>query len=175
MTGFGSQMMAEVHGTKAQHRYRSAIPMTGGSIGAFGFFFLGIFMVVDGFRAGVGETVVGASVVAVAGLIAGGVATTFAELTPTGLAYRYNFRRKMIPWASVESFRVARGQATGAWYSLVVELRGNGPLMVRSIVGTKRYVVRVIGEIEEFRAQIGPDPVPQHRQQAPDGPGAERS
>lgn len=158
-----------------ERRYRSAIPMAGGSIGAFGFFLLGIFMVIDGFHAGVGETVVGAFVLAVAGLIAGGVVTTFAELTQTGLAYRYNFRRKTIPWASIESFRIGRGQGTGAWSSLVVELRGNGPVMVRSIVGTKRYVGRVIDEIDEFRAQTGADAVRDHYQDAPDGPGPEGS
>lgn len=63
---------------------------------------------------------------AMAGMAAAAVATTFAEVTPAGLVYRYNFRRKMIPWASIESFRIARGPGTGLWSALVVELRGTG-------------------------------------------------
>jgi hypothetical protein len=160
--------MAKVQEAETERRYRSVIPLTGGSIGAFGFFFLGIGMVIDGVHAGIGETVVGAFVVAIAGMLAALVASTFAELTPTGLAYRYNFRHKTIPWASIESFRIARGPGTGPWSSLVIELRGNGPVLVGSIVGTNRYVRRVIEEIEAFRAQIRPAAGHEHDQQSPD-------
>jgi hypothetical protein len=149
-------------------RYRSAIPLAGASIGAFGFFFLGIGMVIDGVHAGIGEAVVGAVVVAVAGMLSGLVATTFAELTPTGLTYRYNFRRKTIPWAAIDSFRSARGPGTGPWSGLVIERRGSGPVLVGSIVGTKQYVRRVIEEIEVFRAQISPAAVHERDQQPPD-------
>ena len=150
-----------------ERRFRSVIPLTGGSIGAFIFFVVGIVSIVYGLREDIGAAVVGAFIVALAGMGAAGVATTFAALTPQGLAYRYNFRRKMIPWASIESFRIARGPGTGPWSSLVVDLRGNGPVLVRSIVGTKRHVRRVIEEIEEFRSQIRPA-VHEHDQQSPE-------
>lgn len=96
-------------------RYRSAIPLTGGSVGAVGFFLLGADMVVYGSGADVGATAVGVFVMAIAGVAAALVGTTFAELTPAGLVYRFNFRRRMIPWASIESFRVSRGPGTGPW------------------------------------------------------------
>jgi len=91
MLGFGSRAVAKAHEAEAERRYRSVIPLTGGSIGAFGFFVLGIGMVIHGIRADIGATVVGAFVVAIAGMLAALVKTTYADLTPTGLAYRYNF------------------------------------------------------------------------------------
>src|SRR5258706_9456956 len=168
MAGFGSRAVAKAHEAEAERRYRSVIPLTGGSIGAFGFFVRGIGMVIQGIRADIGATVVGAFVVAIAGMLAALVKTTYADLTPTGLAYRYNFRRKTIPWDSIESFRIARCPGTGPWSGLVIELRGNGPVLVGSIVGTKQYVRRVIEEIEAFRAQIRPAAVHEHDQQSPE-------
>lgn len=147
--------------TKSQNpgvarRYRSAIPLTGGSAGAFVFFVLGIDMVIYGSRSDVGATVVGAFAMAIAGLAAALVATTLAELTPAGLAYRFNFRHRMIPWASIESFRIDRGPGTGPWWGLVVERRWDRPVLVGSIVGSRRYVARVIADIEAYRAQLDP-------------------
>jgi hypothetical protein len=144
--------------SSAPRRYRSAIPLTGGSIGAFGFFVIGISMVFSGLGQDIGETVIGVPVVALAGFLGFGVATTVTELTPAALTFRYNLRRKTIPWASVEAFRVARGRGTGLWWSLMVEVRGSEPVLVGSVVGTERYVRRVIDEMEEFRAaQLGPE------------------
>jgi hypothetical protein len=88
-----------------------------------------------------------------AGFLGFGVVTTVTEMTRAGLTFRYNLRRKTIPWASVEAFRVARGRGTGLWWSLMVEVRGSEPVLVGSVVGTQRYVRRVIAEMEEFRAK----------------------
>jgi hypothetical protein len=88
MAGFGSRTMGTVQEPEAERRYRSAIPLTGGLVGSFAFFLLGIAMLINGVETAIGETVVGGFVVAIAGMVAGLVATAFAELTPTGLAYR---------------------------------------------------------------------------------------
>jgi apolipoprotein N-acyltransferase len=141
----------------------------GGSIGGLGFFFIGMSMIFDGVvHAGIGEVAVGAFAVAVAVILVVGIAVTFAELTPAGLAYRYNFRYKMIPWAAIESFRIARGPGTGPWLSLVVELQNDGPVLVGSVVGTRRYVARVIREIEAFRARPDFPASSECDQQSPD-------
>jgi hypothetical protein len=149
-------MMTKSQNGQDARRYRSVIPLTVWSVGAFVFLVLGIGMVVDGFHAGLGESVVGGLAVVFACIAVGYVFTSYAELTPAGLAYRFNFRRKMIPWASIESFRASRGPGTGVLLDLMVERRCDRPVLVRSIAGTRRYVERVIADIEAYRAQLGP-------------------
>ena len=91
-----------------------------------------------------------------AGALAAAVSTNAAELTAAGLAYRFNFRRKLIPWTSIESFRIARGPGTGPWSGLVVQLSDGNSVLVSSVVGTKRYVEHVIAETEAFRMHLEP-------------------
>jgi hypothetical protein len=146
----------KLHKAENVQRYRAAIPLTGGSVGALVMLGLGVGMVVDGFHSGIGESVIGGLVIVFACVLAGHVFTSYAELTPGGLAYRFNFRRRIIPWASIESFRAARGPGTGPWPGLVVERRWDRPLLVGSIVGTRRYVDRVIAEIEAYRTHVAP-------------------
>jgi hypothetical protein len=144
--------MAKPHDTEPGRRYRSAIPLTGGWIGACGFFLLGVGMVIDGFHSGIGEVFVGVFIIAIACILGGLAATTLAELTPTGLVYRYNFRRRTIPWSSIESIRAGRAPGPGPWRTLVIDLKGRGSVQVGSITGTRGFVQRTIDEFETFRA-----------------------
>lgn len=141
---------------EGSRRYRSAIPLTGGSAGVLVFLGLGIGMVVDGYHSGIGQSVVGGLVSVFGCMLAVQIFTSYVELTPAGLTYRFNFRRKVIPWASIDSLRVSRGPGTGPWSGLVVERRWDKPILVGSIVGTRRYVGRIIAEIDTYRAQLDP-------------------
>jgi hypothetical protein len=49
--------------------------------------------------------------------------TIHVTLTPDEISYRYNFRRRTIPWMSVESFRVGPAPGWGSWSCIVVEVR----------------------------------------------------
>jgi len=105
---------------------------------------------------------VGGVVVAVLAFIVGCVGaalrlTTDVTLTPAGISYRSNFRRRAIPWASVESFRVGPAPGWGSWSCVVVEVRQGGGVRVPA-VGSKRYVERIMGEFEAYRVAL--DAVP---------------
>jgi hypothetical protein len=143
---------------QSSKRYRSAFPATGGSIGAFVFLIVGVGMVVDGLHSGIAESIIGGLAVVLAFLLTGQVLTSYAAITPAGLAYRFNFRRKLIPWTSIESLRAARGPGTGVWAGLVVERRWDRPVLVGSVVGTRRHVEQIIADIEGYRARLDPAP-----------------
>lgn len=105
-------------------------------------------------RAGAGGVIVG---VVVGGIGCAGAAlrlTTDVTLTPLAISYRYNFRRRAIPWASVESFRVGAASGRGGWSCVVVNTR-LGDNVRLPVAGTKRYVRRIIGELEAYRAGLG--------------------
>lgn len=101
---------------------------------------------------------VGAGGVIVA-VLAGGVGcvgaasrlTTHATLTPSGISYRYNFRGRTISWASVESFRIAPAPGWGNWSCIEVNTRLAGSVRL-PIAGTQRYLRRVLGELDAYRA-----------------------
>lgn len=61
MAGFGPQAVTKVPEAETERRFRSVIPLTGGSIGAFGFFVLGIVSVIEGVREDIGAAVSGLS------------------------------------------------------------------------------------------------------------------
>ena len=105
----------------------------------------------------------GAGGVIVAGLAVGvgcaGAAlrlTTDVTLTPLEISYRYNFRRRTISWASVESFRVGPTPGWGNWSCVVVDVRRRGSVRI-PIVGRLPYVQRIMGEIVAYRAGLGAD------------------
>lgn len=83
--------------------------------------------------------------------------TTDVTLTPTDISYRYNFRRRAIPWTLVESFRVEPAPGWGSWSCIVVDVRQRGGVRV-PVVGSKRYVQQVIAEFEAYRAGLGAVP-----------------
>lgn len=146
--------MASSQGEPASHRFRSTVPLLGGSVGAFGFCLLGIATVIPEPKADLGQIIVGAFSIAFAVLLAAGVGTSFAELTPKGLTYRYNFRRRTIRWASIESLRVAPAPGPGLWSNLVIDLHPTGQRRVGSITGTRKFVQRVVDECERYRAHF---------------------
>ena len=86
--------------------------------------------------------------------------TVDVTLTPVEISYRYNFRRRAIPWASVESFRLGRAPGS-SWSCVVVDVRvGDTVRGVRvPVSGTRRYVSRVIAEFEAYRAGLGAQPL----------------
>ena len=84
--------------------------------------------------------------------------TTNVTLTPLEISYRYNFRRRAIPWASVESFRVAPAPGWGNWSCVVVDMRLRGGVRL-PVVGTRRYVRRIMAELEAYRAGLAALPL----------------
>jgi hypothetical protein len=79
--------------------------------------------------------------------------TTDVTLTPAEISYRYNFRRRAIAWASVESFRVGPAPGWGSWLCVVVDLRQGSDVRI-PVAGSRRYVQRIMGEIEAYRAAL---------------------
>jgi len=80
--------------------------------------------------------------------------TVDVTLTPAEISYRYNFRRRAIPWTSVESFRVGSAPGSGSWPCVVVDVRPTGSARL-PVAGTQRYVRRMIAEFEAYRAALG--------------------
>jgi hypothetical protein len=78
--------------------------------------------------------------------------TTDVTVTPAGISYRANFRRRAIPWASVGSLGV--GPAPRGWKCIVVGVNQAGEVRI-PVAGSRRYVQRVLGEIEAYRAGLG--------------------
>jgi hypothetical protein len=76
--------------------------------------------------------------------------TTDVEVTRDDISYRLNFRRRAIPWVSVESFRVGRAAGFGSWSCVVVDVSQRGYVRI-PIAGRRLYVERVLGELEEYR------------------------
>jgi hypothetical protein len=149
--------MASLQKENTTRRFRSTIPLVGGSTGALLFFLLGIATVTTGLNVP-GQIFAGAFIAAIGILIAAGVGTSLADLTPTGLSYRFNFRLRTIPWASIESLRIAPALGLNPWYILVVDLKRLDSVRVGSITGTRRFVQQVIDECERYRSRsVVPD------------------
>jgi hypothetical protein len=83
--------------------------------------------------------------------------TVDVTLTPVEISYRYNFRRRAIPWASVESFRVGRAPGS-SWSCVVVDVRVGDSVRL-PVAGTRRYVSRIIAEFEAYRVGLGAQPL----------------
>jgi hypothetical protein len=145
---------AAARGRGVARRYRSAIPVTVGWVVGLFVLLLGLDMVIYGARAGGGATGVGVVVMVGACVVVGDAVASYAELTPAGLAYRYTFRRKVIPWDCLESLHIGRGPGISVLSGLWVDVRGGGPVLVGSIAGTRRYVGRVISDIEAYRRHV---------------------
>jgi len=84
--------------------------------------------------------------------------TTDVKLTPAEISYRSNFRRRTIPWASVESIRVGRAPGFGSWSCVVVDVIERGGVRL-PVAGSRDYVERVMGELEAYRAGLGTLPL----------------
>jgi len=108
-------------------------------------------------KVGAGGAVVAALAFAVGCVGAALRLTIDVTLTPDEISYRYNFRRRTIRWTSVESFRVGPAPGWGSWSCIVVEVRQRGGVRI-PVVGSRRYVQRVLGEFEEYCAGLGTVP-----------------
>lgn len=139
-------------------KYRSPMPLSAGLVGSVVFFVIGASMLADERDAGgVSALVAGSLLIALACAAGGASITNVVVLTPEGITWRYNFRRKTIPWETVESFRVSPAPGM-AWSSVTVELRPLGKARISSITGTRRYIRRVIAEFEAYRAHLAAYP-----------------
>ncbi len=88
------------------------------------------------------------------GVLAGALAlTTQVTLAPAEISYRSNLRHRTIPWESAASFRVGRARSWGHWSCVVVDVGGGGDVRI-PVAGSRRYVERIIGEIEAYRAGL---------------------
>jgi hypothetical protein len=149
-------------GKQVVRRYRAtAIQLTGGLIGSFLLLVVGLSTLAGPGRTGAGGIVIGILVAALACTLAASVITNMVTLTPDGITWRHNLRRKKIPWASVESFRVSRAPGMGNWSCLTADLKWQGSVQIKAIAGTRRYVELTLSEFEAFRAQLSPAAQPE--------------
>jgi Bacterial PH domain len=139
-------------------KYRSLPPLVGGLVGFVGFLLLGVSMLAFAPSGDVGDRVFGACFIVLAGWGGGLAVTNGVVLSPLGVTYRYNFRRKTIAWESVASLDTRPMPGLVPWFNVVVELQPSGRARIASIVGTRRQVRRVISEWEVFRAQFSSAP-----------------
>lgn len=134
------------------HRFRSTIQLTGMLSGGFIFLIIGLSGLVVGHQ-------VGNFVVAVIGVLPGALfvlaaLTSYAVSSSVGVEYRYNFRRRVIPWNSIQSFRVARAPGLGPWSILIIDVKWHESVRVGSITGTRKFVQRVIDEFDSVRSEV---------------------
>jgi hypothetical protein len=134
-------------------RYRSPIPLASTLFASVGFFLLGISSLAFAPRGDAGDRVMGALLVVFA-FIAGAIAvTTEVVLSPTGIAYRDNFKRKEIGWDTVRSLRVMP-MRSGIWSNMMVDLSPSGKARIACVIGPQRYVRRLIAEFEAYREEL---------------------
>lgn len=107
-------------------------------------------------QVGVGGAIVAVLAGGVGCLVAAMALTTRVTLTPAEISYRSNLRRGTIAWACAASFRIGRAPGWGSWSCVVVDVRDGGDVRI-PIAGSRRYVERVIGEIEAYRAGLAAD------------------
>lgn len=139
-------------------KYRSRVPRTIGLSAATLALLVGIAMVVPNPTSDVSEHVIGTFCIAVA-CWAGGIAwTNGVLLTPEGIVQRHTFRRTIIPWGSVESFKASPAPRNPAWRTVEVELRPLGHSYLTTVAGRESYIQRVISEFEEYRATLASEP-----------------
>jgi hypothetical protein len=105
-------------------------------------------------KVGAGGAIIAVLTFAAGGLTAALALTTQVTLTRDEISYRSNLRSHAIPWASVASFRVGRAPGWGNWSCVMVNVSGRGDVRI-PIAGSRRYVRRVIGELEAYRAGLG--------------------
>ncbi|HEX8007381.1 MAG TPA: PH domain-containing protein [Trebonia sp.] len=121
-----------------------------------GFLLIGASMLANEREAGgVSGLVVGGLLIVLACVAGSASITSVVVLTPEGITWRYNFRRKTIPWEAVEAFGISPVPGM-VWSRVVVELRPLGKARIESIAGTRRYIRRIIAEFEAFHAQLLP-------------------
>jgi hypothetical protein len=118
------------------------------------FAIIGIAMIVPARGTDVAEHVLG-GVALTAGVVFGAAcATNHVTLTPAGITYRYNFRRKTIPWETVGSFSVSPWPGNPRWSTVRVELRPVGYAHVKGVWGTKRYARELVAEFQAYQARL---------------------
>ena len=133
-------------------KLRPRVPLVVMLTVAFGYFLVGISALAVAPRGDVGDRAVGAVVLVLACVVGGTAVTNIVVLSSDAITFRYFFRRKVIAWETVRSFRVVP-MGRGFFSSMKADLAPSGSVRVSSIVGTKRYVRNVIAEFEEFRRQ----------------------
>jgi hypothetical protein len=136
-------------------KYRSRMPFVAQLIVGIGFALLGMASADPGVHASVADQVVGALMLAFGCAVVGIASTDGAVLTPAGITYRYNFRRRTIPWDAVKSFEVAPFPGNTLWSTVRVQLRPSGHAYTNGVWGTKRYARRLVAEFTAYRAELG--------------------
>lgn len=156
----GSLAQSEIGGERVSRRYRAPVSqLVAWLVCSAVFILIGLSVLTQPLhRVGVGGVIVAVLAFAVGCLGAALRLTTAVTLTPVEISYRYNFRRRAIPWASVESFRVGPAPGWGSWSCVVADVTGRGGVRI-PLVGSRRYVQRIMGELEAYRAGLGTVPL----------------
>jgi hypothetical protein len=136
-------------------RYRSRALLALQLICAGGFALLGIAALLPAPGTDTAEHVIGGMALAFGLAVGAACVTNVVMLTPAGITYRYNFRRRTIPWNTVESFSISPMPRAPLWSTVRVELRPSGYAHTKGAYGTKRYARRLISHFEAYREQLG--------------------
>jgi hypothetical protein len=131
------------------------------------YFILGLSMLLDERESGgVSSVVIGTLVLLVSLWLAVTLTTSRLIVTPAGLVYSRNLRRRTIGWSQIRSFGVGRSRSPSPWAALIINL-DSGRVMVYCVTGTGRYVARAADELRQLQHTYAPN-------QAADGapPGA---
>jgi hypothetical protein len=120
------------------------------------FFFVALSMVTVGSTepGGVLSVVVGAPVLLLS-LWGGAVlATNRLIVTPAGLVYWNNLRRKWIGWPEIRSFGVGPSRSRTQWPTLVIQLE-DGSVTVTGLASfTRKYPARVADELGALQREL---------------------
>jgi hypothetical protein len=151
--------ITNVRGAAALRVYRASLVGMAIAVPAcLVFFLVGLTMVIDEGQVGVSGLIVGAWALLFSiwfGLV---LATNRLIVTPAGLVYRNNLRRRFISWSQVRSFEVGRARSLLPWGGLVVRLEV-GSVTVACVSGTKRFVARSADELRGLQREHASDPV----------------
>jgi hypothetical protein len=143
------------------------LSMLFGGLCALGFFIIGLSMLLDERESGgVSSVVIGTLVLLLSLWCAVTLTTSRLIVTPAGLVYSRNLRRRTFGWSQIRSFGVGRSRSPSPWAALIINL-DSGRVMVYCVTGTGRYVARAADELRQLQHTYAPD-------QAADGvpPGA---
>lgn len=94
--------------------------------------------------------------------LAAAVAPNRLIVTPAGLAYRSNLRRRFIGWSEVKSFGVGRSRTGGfaggwvPWPTLVIHRTDGSVLDTHLAFFTARHPARIVGELATWQRQLAP-------------------
>jgi hypothetical protein len=151
-------MASGVSGGAEPRVYRAQlVSVAGAALGCLAFFLVGLGGLVDEPQSGVSGIIVGALALLFSLWLGAVLATNRLIVTPAGLVYWNNLRRRFINWPQIRSFEVGRARSPLPWPGLVVRLEA-GSVTVACVTGTRQFVARAADELRGLQREHAPDP-----------------